>query len=120
MVATGTGGADFAVGANDMEEKIEGNTFRASGDAATMAAHERLVIHHNKMMVIREAVPYGAAVAFALIAALLIIFAPESRNVAANIVAGALFALACSIAGYTRFSAKVAGMKFEGSGHAPS
>jgi hypothetical protein len=78
-----------------------------------MDAQVSIVNHHNTMATIRIAAPYGAAVGFAAIAATLIVFAPESRTVAANIVAAALLVSAIGIAGFTRFSAKLPGMQIQ-------
>ena len=74
---------------------------------------ERIVHYHNKIMRMRVIVPYAASVSFALISALLIIYAPESRSTTANIVAGGLLVLAVGVAGFTRFFAKPPGMEIK-------
>lgn len=86
--------------------------FRASGDDA-VKIQAAIINHNNRMWMIRTIAPYAAAVAFAAIAAFLIVFAPESRSTAANIVAAALLLLAVGIAGFTRFSAQLPGMKID-------
>jgi hypothetical protein len=82
--------------------------------AEAMKTQTEIVNYHNKMAMIRVVAPYGASVAFAMIAALLIIFAPDSRTTAANTVAGVFVVLALGIAGFTRFSAKLPGLEFKG------
>jgi len=78
-----------------------------------METQERIVNYYNRTVLIRVIAPYGASVMFALIAAALIIFAPESRTVAANIVAAGLLVLSVAIAGFTRFFAKLPGMELK-------
>lgn len=84
--------------------------FRAEGEGA-MAAQTAIVNQYSRMAAIRAAAPYAASVLFVAIAALLIVFAPESRTVAANMAAAALMILAAGIAGYTRFAAKAPGLE---------
>jgi hypothetical protein len=79
-----------------------------------MIIQERIISDNNKMVTIRAFAPYLASVAFAAISALLIMFAPTGREVAANIVAASLLVMAMGIAGFTRFSANLPGMKIEG------
>jgi hypothetical protein len=74
-----------------------------------LGPHERIMIHRQRMAMIGVTAAYTAAVAFAAVAAALIIFASESRALAANIVAATLLILAAGIAGYTRVSAKLPG-----------
>src|SRR5262249_12614250 len=100
------GGSGFSI---SCDNPIGRDGIRASG-AEAMGAQERIVNYHNKMLMVRVVAPYGTSVAFAIIAALLIIFAPESRTVAANTVASIFVVLALGIAGFTRFSAKLPGV----------
>jgi hypothetical protein len=73
-------------------------------------AHERIVNYYNKMNAIRTIAPYVVSVVFAIVGALLILLAPESRSTAANFAAAALLVLAMGIAGFTRFHAKAPGL----------
>jgi hypothetical protein len=90
-----------------------GDEFHATGEAA-MVIQERIISDNNKMVTIRAFAPYLASVAFATISALLIMFAPNGRELAANIVAASLLVLAAGIAGFTRFSANLPGIRVEG------
>ena len=65
-----------------MEEEIDGNRYFVKGTPQEVAAHEKIVGLQIRAATTRLAVPYAASVAFAVIAALLIAFAPESRSVA--------------------------------------
>lgn len=94
-----------------MEEEIDGNRYFVKGTPQEVAAHEKIVGLQIRAATTRLAVPYAASVAFAVIAALLIAFAPESRSVAAYIGAAALLLLAAGIAGFTRFFAKAPGFQ---------
>jgi hypothetical protein len=94
-----------------LAREVEGE-FEASGTEA-MATQESIVKYHAKMTMLRGVAPYFASVAFAVTAAVLIIYAPESRSTAANIAATALLVLAIGIAGFTRFSAKLPGMSLK-------
>ena len=53
------------------------------------------------MATIRAVVAYVVAAVSAIVAGLLIVFAPEGRDVAANVVAGAFAVLAAGIVGFT-------------------
>ncbi|MEM5406352.1 hypothetical protein, partial [Paraburkholderia unamae] len=56
---------------------------------------------------------------FAIIAAIIVVFAPASRTTAANIFSAAFMVMASGIAGYTRFAAKAPGIEVAaGAGHA--
>jgi hypothetical protein len=87
--------------------------FHATGFEA-MEAQERIIGSTNKMLTLRAYAPYVTSAVFAIISALLIIFAPDSRSTAANIVAAALLITSLGIAGYAQFSAKLPGMRIEG------
>jgi hypothetical protein len=96
------------VGIPCLPNSLLSDTFRARG-AEAIKIQESIINYSNKMWMIRTVSSYGASVAFALISALLIIWAPDSRTVAADIVAAALLLLAAGLAGYTRFAAKLPG-----------
>jgi hypothetical protein len=88
--------------------------FHAEGEGA-MDAQVSIVQYSLKMMTIRKLASYGASLLFLALAAVIIVFGPESRTTAANIVAGALLILALGIAGFTRFRAKGRGYDLSGS-----
>jgi uncharacterized membrane protein YvbJ len=100
-------------------QHVDGNKFHASGTEA-MAVQERIVIYHAKMATIRAVAAYSVSVIFVVISALLIGFAPESRSVAANIIAGALLILGAGIAGFTRLRAKAPGLDLNAGGRSRS
>ncbi|WP_145750995.1 hypothetical protein [Nitrospirillum amazonense] len=79
-----------------------------------MSAQENLVKNYNSHITARIVAPYAASVLFASIAASLIIFAPQSRETAANFSAAALLVVALGIAGFTRFRAKAPGIELSG------
>lgn len=81
--------------------------------ADAMLAQTEIVIYHQRMATIRAVAAYGTAIVFAIIAAVIVVFAPESRSTAANIFATAFLVMSAGIAGYTRFSAKVPGMEIK-------
>jgi hypothetical protein len=86
--------------------------FKASGDGA-MEAHSKILGEYNRAVTSRAIAAYAAAVAFAIVSAATILFAPQDRTVAANIIAGAFMALAMGIAGFTRFKAKAPGIEID-------
>lgn len=67
-----------------------------------------------RMFTIRTLAAYGVSSVFAVVAAALIIFAPESRTTAANLVAAAFVVLSLGIAGYSRFGIKGPGISVTG------
>lgn len=87
--------------------------FKAEGKEA-IQIQEGMIRYVNKMWTIRTVSSYATSVAFSVIGAALIIYAPESRGLAATIVAAGLFAMALGIAGYTHFSARFPGVRIEG------
>lgn len=95
------------------QSALDRTQFEAHG-AEAMKAQESIVNNHNKHSTIRALVPYAASVAFAAIGAQLIIFAPESRETAANLAAAALLVVAMGIAGFTHFKAKAPGLEVSG------
>ena len=103
-----------------MEAKIGENRFWASGDARTMSVHERIVRHHENMSAVRTVAGYTASVGSAAIAAGLIMYAPAAREVAANIVAGALLLQSAGVAGFTTLRARAPGIQLEAGGGMPS
>jgi hypothetical protein len=92
---------------------VHGARFEAAGSEA-MDVQERIVKYHEKMLTIRMISCYAISTVFALIGAILILFAPAHREIAANIVAAALFVSAVGIAGFTHFKAKGAGFDISG------
>ena len=87
--------------------------FHAEGDGA-MQAQTEIVTNHLKMQTIRSLAAYGIAAFFAVVSAAIVVFAPETREVAANLFAGAFLVLALGIAGFTRFSARAPGVEISG------
>jgi hypothetical protein len=79
-----------------------------------MDAQVKFVTYQSKMFTTRVLASYGVSAVFAIIGAALIIFAPASREVAANVTSTALLVLAFGIAGFTRFKAKAPGLAVEG------
>jgi hypothetical protein len=79
-------------------------------------SRERVAIHSARMFTIRTLSAYGVSSVFAIVGAALIIFAPESRETAANIVAAAFIVLALGIAGYSRFGVSAPGIEVSGEG----
>lgn len=92
---------------------LPGN-FEAKGLDA-MAAQERIINYHHRMLTIRTIAAYVTAVIFACIGAVLIVWAPEARNVAANLAAAAMLTLAAGIAGFSHFKAKAPGVDIQAS-----
>lgn len=84
--------------------------FYASGDEE-IKVQTIIVNYHNKMNVVRMLVPYPSSIIFALIAAGLILWAPERRAIAAEAAAVALLLLSGGIAGFTRLYAKMPGLE---------
>jgi len=87
--------------------------FEAHGGEA-MTAQTEIVQYHLRMAMIRTVAAYSISAIFAIIAAMIVIFAPESRGVAANLFAGAFLVLALGIAGFTRFLVKAPGLEISG------
>lgn len=78
-----------------------------------MDAQTKILLDYNRAVTTRTIAAYAASVAFAFISAALIVYAPESRSTAANLVAGAFLVLAVGIAGFTRFKAKAPAIEIE-------
>ena len=78
---------------------------RASGAAAVQAQTEIVIAHIRARTLIKFGL-YGLAALFVIVAALLIVFAPEGRETATTIVAIGLFALAAGSAGFGAFAIK--------------
>lgn len=93
------------------QEFSEGR-FSAHGDGA-MDAQARIISEYSRITIVRTIAAYVASLGFATISAALIMFAPEHRGVAANIVAGAFLALAVGLAGFTRFMAKAPAIEIQ-------
>jgi hypothetical protein len=93
----------------ETEDVLKGTREILAHGADAMGPHERILIHRQKMAMISTATAYAAAVSFAVIAVSLILFAPESRVLAADIAAATLLVLAAGIGGFTRLSAKMPG-----------
>lgn len=83
-----------------------------------METQAEIVKFQVRMFTIRTLASYGVAVAFAVIGAVLILFAPATREVATNIVAGLFIVFSMGIAGYTRFGLKAPGIAINASGAA--
>lgn len=94
---------------------IPAGQYQAHGPEA-MSAQTEIIADTNRAVTTRTLAAYGASVVFALISGALIVFAPESRTAAANLVAGAFLVLAVGIAGFTRFKAKAPGLDIEAAG----
>ena len=84
--------------------------FEAHG-AEAMAAQVEILKEHNRNRTIQSVAGYAASVGFAAISAVLILFAPADRVIAADLVAAAFLALAVGLAGFTRFKAKAPGVE---------
>jgi hypothetical protein len=72
----------------------------------TGADHEISVRQYTK----RVALSYATSIALALVATAIIMFAPESRNLAANISAITLVVLAAGVVGFTVVEASLPGI----------
>jgi hypothetical protein len=83
-------------------------------DIEAVTLQEGIIKYTNKMWTIRTVSSYATSIMFSLIGMVLILFAPNSRQTAATIIAGSLFVVAVGIAGYTRFSARVPGIVMQG------
>jgi hypothetical protein len=86
--------------------------FQAQGVEA-MGAQTQIIANYNKAVTVRTIAAYATSVTFAVISAWLIIYAPEQRETAANLVASAFLVLAVGIAGFTRFRAKAPAIEIE-------
>lgn len=73
------------------------------------------MLHRQKMAMLTVIAAYTASVFFAAIATALIVYAPESRILAANIGAATLLVLAAGIAGFTRLQARFFGAEVRAS-----
>jgi len=77
----------------------------ASGELAVKAQAEVLLAHMRGRLIIRLSL-YGLAGLFMIVAALLVVFAPNGRETTTAIVAAALFAVAIGAAGFGTFAIK--------------
>ena len=93
-------------------QTFEDRSFYARGEEA-MEPQVAIVNYYHKMATLRAIAAYAVSAIFAIIAGALILFAPESRVVAANIIAGAFLVLAAGIAGFTRLKASAPGIKID-------
>lgn len=111
MAKAGTGGN--LVQCPSCAQIFDGGRFQAGG-AGAIDAQVQIVTYQSKMFTIRVVASYGVSALFAMIGSALIIFAPPSREVAANVTSSALLVLAMGMAGFTRFKAKAPGLAIEG------
>ncbi len=77
----------------------------ASGEEAVKAQAEVLIAYMRGRLILKLGF-YILAAIFVIVAALLVVFAPNGRETATSIVAAALFALAVGSAGFGTFSIK--------------
>ena len=87
--------------------------FEASGENA-IAAQVQIISYHIKMHTVRTVASYAVSGIFAATASLLILYAPQTRKLAANIGAAALLVVSIGISGLTSFRAKLPGIDVEG------
>jgi len=101
------------------EQKFGGAQFSAAGQAA-MEAQTKIITDYNRAITMRTLASYATSIGFACISAVLIMFAPEQRTMAANIVAGAFLVMAAGLAGFARLKASAPGLSLETDGKATS
>jgi hypothetical protein len=94
---------------------LQSGHFRALGSEA-MDTQAKALLDYHRAITTRTVAAYATSVAFAAISAALIVLAPESRTMAANLIAAAFLVLAVGIAGFTRFKAKAPAMEIEADG----
>lgn len=84
-----------------------------------MEAQTKIIADYNRAVTVRTLSAYAASFGFALVSGALVIFAPEHRTVAANIVAGAFLLMAAGLAGFTRLKANAPGLSLDAYGTNP-
>ncbi|MCO6052322.1 hypothetical protein NGM99_21260 [Mesorhizobium sp. RP14(2022)] len=93
-----------------MEYTGEGIHIRATGigeqDQFVVEAHSKLVAEHIKSQTRMRLGLYTLAALFMIVAALLVVFAPDGRQASTIVVAGALIIVSAGVAGFAALKLK--------------